>query len=386
MIDRRHTEFNGTADGFTLVELLVAMAIIGLLAATVLVGMAGVTESSRADRTRAQIARIHTLIAQKWESFEDVRVNVSAFAGKQSRQESPDRRSIRSVLQARHVVDAKRELMRMTLPDRKADVVDGLYVVEQGVREAWPRGPAVYAGLTNPPSEWHAYRRKAKRFVGQHKSKPWMNEDGWTRDFEDAECLYLILGQMTDGDRAALEFFRDDEIGDIDNDGMPEIHDAWGTPIRFLRWAPGFNVAAEYREKISGWQLAESQTYSSIVIGGFQNVETPDPFDPLELYTRYPYQINDYRSDASRVHRTFALFPLIISAGGDKNLDMRFDLGNGPVHYVATTPPNNPYVNTFGYAGTNSTPYAIGIRGDTNQNGRDDFADNIHNHLITTGR
>jgi hypothetical protein len=274
----------------------------------------------------------------------------------------------------------------MTLPDRKADLTDGLYIYETGLTVI--NGESMYAGLTDEPSEWHAYRRKAQRFVAQQKNVDWTQENGWTRDFEDAECLYLILSQMVDGDRAALEFFREDEIGDIDNDGMPEIHDAWGTPIRFLRWAPGFNVAAEYRQKVAGWQLPETQNYSSVVVGGFQNIETPDPFDPLDLYTRWPLVLPPSAQaaishDASAIHRTFSLFPLIISAGADKNLDMHFDLGNGPVHYARMTPPNNPFVNTFGYLGTG---YAIGIRGDTNGNGRDDFADNIHNHLITTGR
>ena len=46
---------------------------------------------------------------------------------------------------------------------------------------------------------------------------------------------------MKDGDKNALDFFMPDEIGDMDEDGMKEILDGWGTPIEFLRWAPGYS-------------------------------------------------------------------------------------------------------------------------------------------------
>ena len=36
------------------------------------------------------------------------------------------------------------------------------------------------------------------------------------------------------------DLFNESSIGDVDQDGFPEFLDAWGTPIRFLRWAPGF--------------------------------------------------------------------------------------------------------------------------------------------------
>ena len=377
MINRRHYRL-GRANGFTLVELLVAIAIVGLLSSIVLVAMSGVTENARNDRTRAQIARIHTLIAQKWEEFEDTRVNISNL---------PGGRGDNSMWRARYVVDAKRELMRMTLPERKDDLLDGLHLATVSPKMA--NRQLLYAGLTNVPSEWNAYRRKARRLVFQHSGRDWDLPNGWTRPYEDAECLYLILSQMVDGDRAALEFFRENEIGDFDDDGMPEILDAWGNPIRFLRWAPGFSVASEYAPKIAGLNVsvpAGAPVYSTEVPGGIQNVDTPDPFDPLELYTRYPQQIPRFGTrDLSAEHKTFALFPLVISAGGDKSLDMLFDFGDGPVRYAAMSPPNNPYVNTFNYVGSIGR-HAIGIRADTNNNGRNDFADNIHNHLITTGR
>ena len=55
--------------GFTLVELLMVIMLIGILTTFVLVALAGVTEKAKEDRTKAQIAKIHELIMGKWESY-----------------------------------------------------------------------------------------------------------------------------------------------------------------------------------------------------------------------------------------------------------------------------------------------------------------------------
>ena len=55
-------------------------------------------------------------------------------------------------------------------------------------------------------------------------------------EWGSAELLYMIV--MRDCENA--EQFRSDEIGDFDGDGLMEFHDAWGHPIRFIRWPAGF--------------------------------------------------------------------------------------------------------------------------------------------------
>ena len=57
---------------------------------------------------------------------------------------------------------------------------------------------------------------------------------------QDAECLYLIVMAAMAEEGDAREMFKADNIKDTDNDGMMEFVDAWGEPIRFLRWAPGY--------------------------------------------------------------------------------------------------------------------------------------------------
>jgi hypothetical protein len=50
----------------------------------------------------------------------------------------------------------------------------------------------------------------------------------------------MIIASIRDLGTNGLDFLREDEIGDLDGDGMPEILDAWGRPIAFLRWPAGF--------------------------------------------------------------------------------------------------------------------------------------------------
>ena len=59
---------------FTLVELLVTITILVLLASIVLFGMAGVQAQARDRRARAQVMRIHNVIADKWQTYETRRM------------------------------------------------------------------------------------------------------------------------------------------------------------------------------------------------------------------------------------------------------------------------------------------------------------------------
>lgn len=330
---------------FTLVELLVSISIITLLATMILVALAGVQESAKADRTRALIARIDALVSERWDAFPRRRVPMPRGA-------NINTNNAWSVAKLR--TDTLRELMRMELPDRKSDLL--FPAVTPGVRTS---------GL------WRAYRRRAAREVG---IDPNVTDDAalstqldsrWTAQYQGAECLYLILSQMIDQDVSALEFFRDNEIGDIDGDRMPELLDGWGRPIRFLRWAPGFQLA-----------------------GGPQDPEAnkSDPLDPMGFYrtaeTRAP-GLGYLNAD------TFALYPLIFSAGPDGQHDvaMDFDIG-GNFRYWETEPPNNPYVGlppAYTTHKSSSINAMLGTMIDADGDGNG-AVDNITNHGLIASR
>ncbi len=73
------------------------------------------------------------------------------------------------------------------------------------------------SALVNPPNKLNINEAKTK-----------VEENG------GPECLYMIVSM---GNPEAMEQFGQDEIGDVDGDGLPEFIDGWGMPISFLRWA-----------------------------------------------------------------------------------------------------------------------------------------------------
>lgn len=326
------------AKGFTLVELLVSISIITLLAAMILVALAGVQENAKTDRTRAQIARIDALISEQWETYRNRRLPVNLLST-----QSQDLPLVR--------LNMVRELMRVELPDRKSDIV---------------MDPVLSPAPFNRNALQRSYRRKAAKMISQKKGVTFPNRDGkiiaildenWSKEYQSAECLYLILSQMTTDDKAALEFFNDREIGDIDNDGMPEILDGWRRPIMFLRWAPGYAGA-----------------------GSLHNVEVRDPFDVRNVHDRYCGNRNGPELEP---RRTFALYPLIFSGGPDLQYEIYSDEPSEATRityaYTADPLPNNPFRGWLPLP-SESGIKMIGVFQDSNADGRDGSLDNITNH------
>ncbi|MCA9208051.1 MAG: prepilin-type N-terminal cleavage/methylation domain-containing protein, partial [Planctomycetales bacterium] len=96
----------GCRPSFTLVELLIVLAILSVLASAVLVAAWGAQEDARAARTRAQIVKLHELIMNRWESYRTrpvpIRIPPTAVAGQAA--------SVR--------LAALRQMMRRELPER----------------------------------------------------------------------------------------------------------------------------------------------------------------------------------------------------------------------------------------------------------------------------
>jgi prepilin-type N-terminal cleavage/methylation domain-containing protein len=241
---------------FTLVELLVTMVIIAILAALSLAGLAGVRQRAKADKTRNTIRKIDAVIRPMYDSYRNRRVL-----------DLPPQ-SDRAVA-AMQLLEAKRWLVAYEMPDRWSDVAPPA---------------AVRKGATGANTVPPGFRTAAVRSYAAARPTP------PNALYGGAECLYLIL-ERSGYEPDALEFFRPDEIGDLDQDGRPEFLDGWGRPIAFLRWAPGF---------VSDGPLVTSnpRRYSPIQVA--DPVNAHDPFDPM------------------RVDPTaYALVPLIYSSGPD---------------------------------------------------------------------
>jgi prepilin-type N-terminal cleavage/methylation domain-containing protein len=304
---------------FTLMELLIVIVLIGMLVGLALSALSGAAENAREDRTRSIIAKLDSFLGEKWDGYRTRSVPIRIGAGNTPRQSALIR------------LNALRELQRMELPDRKSDIANGNALQTNAV-----------PFLTNSSLQ-RQYHRKALAATGGDLTK-------WTESHEGAECLYLIVSAMQDGDKNALDSFTADEIGDYDGDGMREIHDGWGRPIEFLRWAPGYRV-------------------DTVGLLATQDLATPDPFDPMKIDARW--------ADASTTNNPFALRPLIYSAGRDHGYDVAayIPAQPPPFLYRATSPPNDPYhVPTF--------PGAViaGSVGDIDLDGYISWGDNITNH------
>ncbi len=299
---------------FTLVELLVVITIITILASTALFAMYGVREDVRETRTRAMVAKINELIMEKWESYRTRAIPVDLGAATDPR----DAAGLR--------LNALRELMRMELPDRKSDLLFPVY--DSPIDPAADRPDF----LASRPSLWRAYIRRARQQIIARYQLPqsdvdaWKDDARWTLMNQNAECLYLILATIHERDTSGLESFSEREIGDADNDGMPEILDPWGSPIRFLRWAPGF------RSDIQRGDLAPLED-------GNAGLGNGDAFDPLKVDPRWRDGVPD--------NDPFLLFPLIFSPGRDRLIDVAGDF-QSPLSYRNPPVAPAPYVNLSG--------------------------------------
>lgn len=302
--------------GFTLAELLAVVAIIAILASTILFALFNATQEAKVARTRAQVGRLDQLLMTRWESYRTRRVRITIPAGT----------TVPAAAKMR--LDALRELMRLEMPDRMTDVVN----------------PSTYNspnGLSVPPLARTYWR---------------MRVSTWSQTHQGAECLYMIMASIHDLDNRGLDFLHEGEMGDTDEDGMKEILDAWGHPIEFLRWAPGFVVGPGNDGTLGNGDDVKGLT---LLMDG-DATASPDPFDPLRVYSG-----------------SFALYPLIFSPGTDGKYDIVTDL-DPTLDYGATNPKNDPYH-------TPSSPqFPMGTPMDADKDGTVSFTDNITNHFLET--
>jgi hypothetical protein len=388
---------------FTLTELIVVMAIMAIMMSMIAAAMSGAINDARKQRTAMIITKIDRLIMEKVNEyrFRSVRLQMAATTP--------------PALQSRYRLYALRDLMRMELPDRYSD-----FVVLGAGNALVPVGPANLAiqeggpvvSLQTTPAVTLGYLRQIQKNTLAPQ---------FTKEFENAECLYLILSQMRDEDRTALANFSRDEIGDFDNDGMKEIWDGWGRPISFLRWAPGFVSnppdwgSAPYVD--DGGTVGANSGYPALTTQSIiqQNPGTGvsfypelDQFESIDLLRLEPRWANVPRNpqggSINWQWRPFALRPLIFSNGPDKQADIRltYDAPNGATTFrydlTGVAPdnviarelvtvgnfriPTDPYVLIFN--GQDIEPW-IGACYDTNGNRRAEYTDNITNHAIELG-
>ena len=318
--------------GMTLIELLVVLGIIVTIAGMLLFMLNGAREESRRLRTVAQVRRVNQVIAERWEELQLQPINVK----RKSDQFGPGYDDLPNLgLKKIFRLNAARERLRLEFPDRVSDVMP--LPLENRRRREYCQSSSAMAEI----------QRRVELLCGTNDwnliynvSSP--GDSLWSLSHQGAECLYLILSSIYDDEGSALRFFSPSEIGDKDNDNIPEIWDAWGNPIQFLRWAPGFPSPIQSQNPL----------------------ESPDPFDPY-LADKL------IRDSEDPIQETYLLYPLVVSAGSDGSYDLAFDFEE-TWSYRNTSPPNDPFEIKNGFL--------LGMPVDLDDGVPNGNADNIDNH------
>jgi hypothetical protein len=279
----------------------VVVVVIGMLMGIVLGALRKAQNAARLAHTKATIAKLDRILMARYEVYRTRRVPLS-FTGL-------------SPLQAALLrMQAIRDLMRMEMPQRYNDVST----------------PPLVSGLPQPALQ-RLYQQKMTKEPADH---------------EEAKCLYLVVMTANPANRS---LFNQDEIADVDGDGLLSFVDGWGKPIAWLRWAPGFTNDNSTGTLVNHSDIQIDDTGSPVSSGGNLNLHH-DPFDPRVL--EMPGAPNP--AGGTFTNGAFQLFPLIFSGiTGNNGTTDEYAITLGRSHAATVNPyDNDPKVGNF-----NSSPY-----------------------------
>ncbi|QDS93402.1 hypothetical protein FF011L_21720 [Roseimaritima multifibrata] len=377
---------------FTLVELLVTMAVLTILVGMVTAALASVNSDARRARCETQLTAINAMLQARLETYLTQRIRVNPTP--------PYQHFLPYSARARMLL--VRDQMRMELPDRKNDLMFGPVSVQSYVQTR--RGAATTReDFTAPDHQQLMYRRIIARFRGNALT-PTTWHLGWTEQNEASECLYLILAATTVGGKSGLEIVRKDQIGDTDGDLVPEILDPWGVPIAWIRWPAGYWLTYALRNEWNGATAADR----TAAIQAKKQILGEDQFDMLYVDWRNFDRNTSATGDDDSTDDTFNMPPLVVSAGPDGEFDLMLrSPGHGdPINFATMPSPAapTPYATPYyypdpyprNYHGATDPSYGVDYIGDSdvfastktegwlgayydaNGNGYDESADNIY--------
>ncbi len=299
--------------GFTLVELLVVLTIIALLTSALLGALYASQEAARATQTRHTIAKLHQQVMIHWSTYRTRRLRIAPRGTNESYTAFATRR-----------LELLWQVMQAEMPDHYNEFL---------------RHASVASGSPFIVATWYNQVVQATPNPSQVANAN-----------QAAECLYLFvtLGARSEDDLP----LRSREVGDTDRDGMLEFLDGWGQPIRWLRWAPGFQLPGVSPTPATG-------------------AAAEDPFDPLKV-SRLIQPANNSQWNNTP---TGYMIPLIYSVGPDGASGLN-DPDSAPGGWPQF---NRDWHPLSGFPSAGGTPLLRGAVVDA-----DLAADNIHNYLQQT--
>ena len=227
--------------GFTLVELMVTMVIISLLASILFVTIGRSVGQAKERATKATLKKVHEMLNQRREEFLLATLDNKIL---------PHKRTVQSLGDvAADTIYARKIWAKGIFPQRFEDLVgaDGVpgaldgrrtnAIDDDGVNGTDFNGARTDVGelgysASNSDDAGLAVILREKIATGV------VDLSTHTMGTESSELLYLALTESTSFGSTVVDAgeFRSAELADTDGDGLLEIIDGWGNPIRFYRW------------------------------------------------------------------------------------------------------------------------------------------------------
>ena len=292
---------------FTLVELMVTIAIIGIVSSMMIVALNSASADAKRSRSIGQVQRLNQAILGLYEEVASRRLPRD-YEDSGGTAEPAGGYRFRSVAEASAFrLALMRDHLRIVLPDRRSDVLDKPAQIYAPVRNRLNAvfSPTIYARRDYMDG---IRTRFVNRLLSLTGSTTATLSTNWTAENESSECLYLILVTNAVGGIPMIEDFRSSDIQDTDGDGVPEIVDAWGTPIHWMRWPAGYWLTYNIRDELNSAIRATRISDTRLAMGR-------DSIDYLN---------SDQGFVSSSKGRSFELRPVVVSAGPDQQFDMLF--------------------------------------------------------------
>ncbi len=322
---RRRTN-DGTA-GFTLVELLVVMLILGILMGFILVASYDSLRRAEERQTQATIVKLETALNDKIDSILSQSVTTTEAIKAMASVYVPPSGRVAKSGDKRALTIAQVDMLRAELPDvffvqvapnglptttgstmnfplnfgaaNNSFAFNG-FPLQPGSFPTYPLGtaepfnkgvfgasfaatagiyknlglsPKGYDGVNNNPGSNFAIDEWEEGIIGLDAATVAQIKRrlaNHTHNTARAEMLYALLVESTGpfGNVMSRDNFTEREIADTDGDGLPEFVDAWGEPLQFFRWPLAFT--------------SDLQKGQAPYLTPYENRER-DPLDPNQL-------------------------------------------------------------------------------------------------------
>lgn len=271
--------------GFSLIEMLMVIGIIIFLIAISVTVIGNIVGSSRVKATRATVRKVNELLMHRADSFQ-------------------------RWLQDSGELDTQNLELSGALAEAGGDeALARVLRTKQLFRDHFPQ--------TN---------QEAATVFGTDANTDNIDPDPATIS---AEMLHMFL---TAGESFGVELadteFNASEVADVDEDGLTEVVDSWGNPLRFYRWPTRLiRPADEGSEQAPTHPISLNIAVAELLVAALPSEDTTDvstnplthdPDDPLGLTTSLDsaeFEPNYHTRDTWHA-------PLVVSAGGDGDLGL----------------------------------------------------------------